>query len=218
MPTNDGRRRPRLPGAVASPRVALAALALLTVAAAGCSGDDVRDDEGTVVNAGNSSVYELRPGDCLDPPPTLTGEVEELPVVPCTEEHTQEVFALVSAEGDVYPGPAEVAAIADRECLDALQDGFGLSPADGVYFSYLLPTFDGWNTRDDRQIVCVLVFPDLGPVTGSVVAGTLPIEPRTPAPPAEPDLEAPDGDEDTTDPDDTDDEGSAAPSTGGGDR
>lgn len=202
-----GRMTPPVPTAR---RRALLALALLSVISAGCTTDEVRDDEGTVINPGASSVHELRPGDCLDPPPTLTGEVEELPVVPCDQEHTQEVFALVTAEGEVYPGPAEVAAIADRECLDALQDGFGLSPADGVYFSYLLPTFDGWNTRDDRQVVCVLVFPDLGRVTGSVVAGTASIEPRTPAPPTEPDLEAPD-DADPADPDDSGSETSAAP-------
>lgn len=150
---------------------------------AGCADDDLRDEDGTVTSAGTSPVFDLRPGDCLDPDPTLTGEVEELPVVPCDQEHTQEVFAIRRAEGDVYPGPAEVAAIADRECLDALQTDFGLTPADGVYFSYLLPTFDGWNSRDDRDIVCVLVFPDLGPVTGSVVAGTAPIAPRQPADP-----------------------------------
>jgi hypothetical protein len=65
-----------------------------------------------------------------------------------------------------------------------------------VFFSYLLPSFDGWNTRDDREIICVLVFPDRDAAIGSVVRGTLEIERVQPAPPR---------------PDDTPDDGSDAP-------
>ena len=60
---------------------------------------------------------------------------------------------------------------ADAACLAQLQSEFGLTLADGLFVSYLLPSFDGWNKDEDRTVVCVLVFPDRGAVVGSYVAG-----------------------------------------------
>ena len=159
---------------------ALVGLALLAVA---CTDEPVRDDAGVVINPGEVSVLELRPGDCLDPDPDVSGEVSHLPVVPCEEAHLQEVFAVVTHPEDAYPGAAGVAAFADVACPQELEDRFGLSLADGVLFSYLLPSFDGWNADGDRDIVCVLVFPERDEVTGSLVAGTKEIPVRSPLPP-----------------------------------
>ena len=179
-------------------RIRLIAFLALPLTLLACSGDDdLRDADGTVINPGVASVFELVPGDCLNPEPGVTGEIDDMPLVPCDQEHTQEVFALVTAEEEDYPGASEVAIIADRRCLDALQSELGLSLADGVFFSYLLPTFDGWNTQGDRQIVCVLVFPNQESMTGSVVAGTADLAPAAPAEPVIPD--SGDGDGDTAD-------------------
>lgn len=169
----------------------LVGLALLAVA---CTDEPVRDEAGVVINAGEVSALELQPGDCLDPDPDVSGEVSHLPVVPCDEAHRQEVFAVVTHPDDAYPGAAGVAAFGDVACPQELEERFGLSLADGVLFSYLLPSFDGWNVDGDRDIVCVLVFPDRDEVTGSLVAGTKEIPVRSPLPPAATDGAA-DGDE-----------------------
>lgn len=140
---------------------------------AGCGGNEgTRDEDGVVVNAGSWSVFDLQVGDCLDPDPELTGEISEIPVVPCDQAHAQEVFATVEHPADAYPGAGAVAAWADGACLTELQDDLGYGLEDGLYVSYLLPTFDGWNTDDDRNVVCVLVSPDAEGAVGSYVAGT----------------------------------------------
>lgn len=166
----------------------LGLLALATVA--GCSGDDeIRDADGTVVNAGQISVFELEVGDCLDPGGDVSGEISDIPIVPCGQPHTQEVFGVVTHPDDDYPGATEVAAYADGACLTEMQESLGLGLDDGLFFSYMLPTFDGWNAEGevgDRQIVCVLVFPDRDAVNGSVVAGTADIERTAPRPPQDP--------------------------------
>jgi len=122
---------------------------------AGCGGDAaVRDASGRVVTAGPWSVFDLRPGDCIGDTSQVLGDVEEVPLVPCEDPHTAEVFAVVDHPGTEFPGFGEVAAFADRSCLGALERERGLSEVDAV--SYLLPSEDGW-AGGDRTIVCVLV-------------------------------------------------------------
>jgi hypothetical protein len=149
--------------------VALGALAML----AACSSGEVRDAAGKVVAAGKWSVFDLRPGDCLDPSSDLSGDVSEIAVVPCMDPHTQEVFATVKHPEGAYPGAAAVGAWADASCLTQLEAELGLTLADGIFISYLLPSFDGWNKNQDRSVVCLLVFPDRGSVIGSYVDGTI---------------------------------------------
>jgi hypothetical protein len=189
-PTSDGRPSTR--------RLLLGLL--VAIALVGCSADDeIRDADGTVINPGQISVFELEVGDCLDPGGEVSGEISEIDIVPCAEPHTQEVFGLVAHPDDDYPGASEVAAFADGACLTELETSLGLTLDDGVFFSYMLPTFDGWNADGeigDRQIVCVLVFPDREAVSGSVVAGTADIERMVPQPPQDP---ADDEDEDQPD-------------------
>lgn len=163
----------------------LAGTLVAAVVLVGCGDDEaVRDEEGRITEAGTIDVFELRPGDCLDPDPDLSGTTAEMPVVPCDEPHLQEVFAIREHPDDAYPGAAAVAEWADAACSGALEEELGLGLDDGVFFSYLLPTFDGWNLeRADREIVCVLVFPDREEAVGSVVEGTLVIPRIEPAPP-----------------------------------
>lgn len=165
---------------------ATAALAVVGAFLAACSDDSgaKRDDSGRITRAGALSVFELRKGDCLDPAPDVSGDIDKIAVAPCADPHSQEVFALVEAEEQPYPGPEGLATVANALCIAAMQDDLSLSPDDGYYFSYLLPSFNGWNNDEDRTIVCVFVFPTLGMVTGSVVeqvaAGT--VQPGTPPP------------------------------------
>lgn len=180
----------------------LIGLALLFAA---CSGDDLRDDDGVVINPGEASVFDLRAGDCLDAPPDLSGEVDDIQLVPCDDPHTQEVYAVVAHPDERFPGVDEMVGFADGACLTELESELSLTLDDGVFISYLLPTFEGWTSNEDREITCVLVFPDEGTVTGSVVAGTKTIEPVDPAPPVvaddggDPDLDADSGGTDVAD-------------------
>jgi hypothetical protein len=176
---NDHPRR-RVGAVVA----AVASLALV----AGCSDSKqgvARNSAGKVTGVGTASVFQLKPADCLDPPADLSGEIDKIKVVPCDQAHTQEVFATVKSADAAYPGAEALATEANGSCLGAMQEPtLGLSPDDGYFVSYLLPSFDGWNKDKDRSIVCVFVFPDLGAVTGSVVdqAHTGTLKPGSPPP------------------------------------
>jgi hypothetical protein len=150
----------------------LALLLPFALVAAACGGEDVRGEDGRVVNAGFWSVFDLRPGDCIGADDSLSGDVDEVPLVPCSEPHAQEVFAVVRHPDDAYPGAGGVATFADRACLTALEADLDLTIDDGIAFSYLLPTFEGWNENGDRSVVCVLVFPEEAGMIGSFVDGT----------------------------------------------
>ncbi len=158
-------------GGVRPARRLAPAVSLLLVLAA-CGGGDVRDDAGRVVAEGPWSVFDLRPGDCIGDVSDLKGATDEVPLVPCGEPHTQEVFAIVRHPEDAYPGAGAVATFADRACLTALDAELDLTIDDGIAFSYLLPTFEGWNKNGDRSVVCVLVFPGEADMVGSFVEGT----------------------------------------------
>ena len=140
-------------------------------ASAGCGGEEIRAESGEVVAPGTWSVFDLRAGDCIDAG-DVEGDISDVGLVPCDQPHTQEVFATVDNPETVYPGASELALWADGACLAELRSALGLTLADGVFISYLLPSFDGWNKNDDRTAVCVLVFPDRGSVIGSYIAGT----------------------------------------------
>ncbi|MEO6158357.1 MAG: hypothetical protein ABIQ39_12090, partial [Ilumatobacteraceae bacterium] len=170
-----------------SRRLTIAGLAALAIVPA-CSSSGKgasRNADGKVTRGGQVSVFELKPADCLNPPTDLSGEIDKIQVVPCKDAHTQEVFATVKSTAGSYPGAEALATEANSSCIGAMQDPkLGLSPDDGYFVSYLLPTFDGWNKDTDRSIVCVFVFPTLGAVSGSVVEQALAgkIKPGTPPP------------------------------------
>ncbi|MFT3852751.1 MAG: septum formation family protein [Ilumatobacteraceae bacterium] len=149
----------------------LVAVAAAALGACSGGGEPSRDASGAVTGAGTVSVFDLREGDCLDPPTDLSGEIADIKLVPCDDPHTQEVFGKVEATDDAYPGAEALATEASGACAGLMQQPpLGLSPDDGYFWSYLLPSFNGWNKDNDRTMVCVFVFPQQGSVTGSVVA------------------------------------------------
>ena len=103
------------------------------------------------------------PGTCLQAAPDLGPEVAGIPTVPCTEEHTHELYAVVPYEGDVFPGLAALAAFAERVCVAEFEPYVGISVFDSTLtFSWLVPTLASWNNNDDRDVLCVV-----GPFDGS---------------------------------------------------
>ncbi len=144
-------------------RTARVAALIVTVGvlAAACSSGEPEREEGTpgVTKAGDLSVFDLQPGDCLGDLEELTDQLTELPVVPCTDVHRIEVYHLIDHEADTYPGEAELGTFADGACLAEFGAYTGVdyfSVGTSLYFSYLYPTFDSWNDSDDHGIVCVV--------------------------------------------------------------
>jgi hypothetical protein len=136
-----------------------------------CSKKSAKRDHGAITKAGLVSVFDLRPGDCLLPDKKVSGEVDKINAVPCSDPHTQEVFAVPEypdKNGGAYPGEGEIKKFADAACLEAFGTYTGTDYLDShLFFSYLHPSVDSWNSGDDRQVVCVVV------ATGKEMTGTV---------------------------------------------
>lgn len=117
------------------------------------------NDSGTTGATGgdDTSVYSLRIGDCLNDLST-EDEIEELPVVPCSEPHDGEVYAEFKLTETTFPGIDAIEKKADPRCTDLLKayaPGAIDDPAVDTYFLY--PTAESW-ARGDRAITCIASF------------------------------------------------------------
>lgn len=129
--------------------------------AGACFGGEVAREDGVpgVTKAGDLSVFELKPGDCLGDLEALTDQLKKVPVEPCTDVHRIEVYHLQDHPADTYPGEAELITYADGVCLAEFGAYTGVdyfSAGTALYFSYMYPTLDSWTSSEDRGIVCVV--------------------------------------------------------------
>lgn len=131
-----------------------------------CSGDD---DPDAPVEEQPLGLGDDGPGTCLAFDDEVGAEVTSLPVVACEVPHTHEIYAVEDHPDDVYPGFGELEAFAQRVCLAAFEPYVGSNPFDSrLFHTWLVPTLDGWNDEDDREILCVLGADDAEPLTRSM--------------------------------------------------
>ena len=125
-----------------------------------------RDDDGAITEQSQAAVDEITVGDCMDT--TAESVVYDVPVVPCGEEHDEEIFGEFDIAGDEYPGEAAIEEESNEKCVALFQDFVGIDYFDSeLEFYTLTPTPEGWATFNDRTVNCVIV--DLnGKVTGSL--------------------------------------------------
>ena len=142
--------------------VATAVLVLLT----GCSADPSRGAEGTSTTTTSVDPFEISVGDCVDTT-AGSGEVTEVPVVPCSRPHVGEAYErlLMTGEGS-FPGDEAVVEAA-RGCEEPFLEFVGVALAGSqLQVTYFHPTEQSWTTGD-REILCIVSDPS-GPVTGSL--------------------------------------------------
>ncbi|WP_226531740.1 DUF2510 domain-containing protein [Microbacterium paraoxydans] len=172
-----GRKWPGITGMVVAAIGAILAVAvslvLLGVAAAGAGAPDGRpatdDGSGAVEGAEMVSFDDLQVGDCL-PFVDYTGEegnIYELPVVPCVDPHTDEVFFIYDVDGEQFPGDGALQDQAWDGCLSEFEAYVGTSYMDSVldYYTYQ-PTESSWVRGGDRTVHCILY--SYEDVTGSL--------------------------------------------------
>jgi hypothetical protein len=140
-------------------------LALLALAAPGLLAACSDDDDGvSPIRLGEAGV-----GTCLQFADDVGAEIEELPVVDCAMEHSHEIYAVLEHPDDVYPGFDALEQYAQVECLGAFEPFVGVGAFDSaLFYSWLVPTLDGWNDEEDREVLCVLGRHDGAPMTGSM--------------------------------------------------
>ncbi|NBM15104.1 septum formation family protein [Streptomyces sp. GC420] len=148
-----------------------AALALLSLSAAGCSVLD-NAKEGAKKVARQRSVFSLAVGDCYNPNSgTAEGEEFAIEIVPCAEPHEGQVVGEFKIDdAGAFPGDDEVSAIADERCPVEAQkfapDTWALP--EGVGILYYHPTAESWATGD-RAVSCAYA-KETGKFSGSVKA------------------------------------------------
>jgi hypothetical protein len=177
---NRTARPARLFAAVATAAVSLT---LLT----GCAalddflsdGDAPRTEPGGEITASaEADPFKILKGDCIDLL-ALDGygeaaegeefEVETVPVVPCAEPHTGEVYSEMVMKGDKYPGEKSVGKTFDDWCYAEFETFVGLSYDESQYgYTGFYPTKDTWEQLDDRTIQCIVSSEK--PVTGTLKA------------------------------------------------
>lgn len=153
------------------PGLASAACTLgLALGPVGCTDDETGRGEATdeVADDSAADAFELQVGDCLGGGPAVTGEVSEVPVVPCDQPHDSEVFHGHTIDGDVMPDPTAMEVIVAEQCYGAnFQTFVGLPHEQStLQIGWAEPTTASWN-EGDRQLLCIVTDP-AGGVTGSL--------------------------------------------------
>ena len=118
--------------------------------------------------AGEVDVFDLEVGDCLTEVQATEETIFNVETAPCSEPHSDEVYAVVPLpEGD-YPGDEAVAAQADEVCTAEFESFVGLPYEESVlYYNYLYPSDEeSWNAGF-RWVTCS-VYDPAGDTTGTL--------------------------------------------------
>jgi hypothetical protein len=128
-----------------------------------------RNDAGEITAAGSVGAFEVRVGDCFNDEAFEESEISEIPAVPCTEPHDNEVYAAFDLADGKWPGEEEVDELADQGCLDRFQSVIGKGYEDSVLeYTTIYPTEGSWKQVDDREVLCVAYHMDAEKLTATV--------------------------------------------------
>jgi len=137
-----------------------------TTAAAETTSAPTTEASEPATTEGDSSVFELRAGDCIVGD-IGAGQVTRVEKVDCEQEHQFEVYreALIDSSITVFD-EVEISAYAEDVCRTALEN-YVPNDERGLKFKFLQPTEDSWNQEDspDRVVTCLL-FDENGPLIG----------------------------------------------------
>jgi hypothetical protein len=131
-----------------------------------------RDDTGAIVEAGDVSAFQMRVGDCFDDAGVFTdesSEVSNVPAVPCSQPHDNEVFAVFDVNLASFPEGDEMASVAFDSCLERFKGFVGRDyQSSSLDIATLYPSLESWNRQNDREVVCVVYDVNAKKLVGSV--------------------------------------------------
>lgn len=120
------------------------------------SSDGGEPDESAAEGAERVYINDLEVGHCL-PLVEWEDEVYDLPVVPCDQPHTDEVYFIFDAPDGDFPGDAELQTLATERCDAAFEEFIGIPYADSELDNYwFVPTETSWKRANDRAIQCIV--------------------------------------------------------------
>lgn len=146
----------------------LALLVVPTLLLSACAEDAGRNADGEVVSSGNIDVFHTKIGDCFNDQ-SYASEIDDVPGVPCSEPHDNEVYALFDTSLASFPGEDQMFEVAFDECLTHFKAFVGASyEASALDVFPIVPTLDSWKRLNDREVVCALYH-----VQGEKLVGTM---------------------------------------------
>lgn len=161
-------------------RLALAAIALAAAAAlSGCSAisqfmpatQPVRDAETGEVTEQNdhADVFAIEVGDCLNTAGlSSVDQVSDVPVVPCTEPHDDEVYHAYEVADGEFPGEETIESDAMTTCQEEFASFIGVAYEESALdFWPMYPTEGSWE-NGDREVLCIAWDPSGAKLTGSL--------------------------------------------------
>ena len=128
-----------------------------------------RNDAGEITAAGSVGAFEVQVGDCFDDEAFEATEITEVPGVPCSEPHDNEVYAAFNLAGDKWPGDDKVDELSEQGCLERFPSAIGKSYEQSTLaYTSIQPTKGSWEQVDDREVLCIAFHMDYEKLTGTV--------------------------------------------------
>ena len=132
-----------------------------------------RNDAGEIMSAGAVDAFEVRVGDCFNDGAFASEDVSEVPGVPCSELHDNEVYAAFDIQGE-WPGDETIEEMAYQGCYERFEGAIGKSYEESIYdYTVIYPSEGSWNQLDDREVICVGYHMEFDQLTGSIIGSGL---------------------------------------------
>ena len=145
----------------------LLASALFAITNFGCTPAE-RNESGEIETAGAVDAFSIRVGDCYND--QTADEVSDVPGVPCSEAHDNEVYATFDLSGSEWPGDDEILELGDQGCLERFEAAIGAPYEESILmFTTLVPSRTSWMRGKDREVVCGAYHMELEKLTGTVL-------------------------------------------------
>jgi hypothetical protein len=151
------------------------AVAGATIAAViGISTAAERNADGEITAAGAVGAFEVRVGDCFNDEAFESAEIREVPAVPCSQPHDNEVYATFDISAAEWPGDDRVDELAYEGCHARFAAAIGRSYEESVIdYTAIYPSQGSWKQLDDREVLCVAYHLEFEKLTGSIIGSGL---------------------------------------------
>ena len=115
----------------------------------------------------SSDIFDLKVGDCLNSSDITSEQVLSIEAISCNSLHDMEIFAATQLDEGDFPGRDAASSAAESFCHSQFEAFVGTTYEQSeLTVNWIYPTADSWDTRNDRQILCLLQSPS--PISGSL--------------------------------------------------
>jgi len=133
-----------------------------------------RDETGAIVGSGAVDAFEMRVGDCFDDTTAMeSGQIVNLPGVPCSVPHDNEVYALVDVDLQEYPGDDAMSDLAMQRCMEHFASFVGRDYESSSLDIFTMQPSQESFSADDREVVCAIYDMEFNKLEGSARGSAL---------------------------------------------